>query len=161
MPTVQASDCEIRIRFSRLGAAILAAFHFVALLVPIAMGLPRIQIGVLTLINALVFGYAWRNLREAALLSLRLPGEGVPEVRGADGEWQMIATLGECRDSSWMVTLVWRELASGRKARAAILRDACSEDDWRRLRIALRWGCLSPTRSSDGARPASAHSQES
>ena len=161
MPTIQAPDREIRIRFSRLGAAILAAFHFVALVVPIALGLAWIQIGVLALLNALVLGYAWRSLREAARLSFRVPGEGVPEVRRANGEWQMIATSGDCRDSNWMITLVWRELASGRKARAAILRDACAEDDWRSLRIALRWGCLSPTRSSDAAQPASAHSPES
>jgi len=161
MPTIQAPDCEIRIHFSRLGAAILAAFHFVALLVPIALGLPWGWLGALALLDVLVFGYAWRSLRNAARLSFRLPGEGVPEVRRADGEWQMIATLGDCRDSSWMITLVWRELASGQRVRAAILRDACSEEDWCRLRIALRWGCLSPARSSDAAQRASAHSPES
>ncbi|WP_341678558.1 protein YgfX [Niveibacterium sp. SC-1] len=163
MPVDQAlTDCEIEVGFSRSGAAILAAFHLVALLTPWVLGLPPVQIGLLALLNVLALGFSWRALRKAADLCFRLPREGVPELRcQRDGGWAMIATLGDCRDSSWMVTLVWRELATDKVARAVILRDACTAKDWRKLRTALRWGCLSPARSSDAPHSASAGSPES
>ena len=72
--------------------------------------------------------------RKIQVLTL-LPELGVWRTPVADVE---IDLQPDSFESAWLIVLHWRARDSGRHARAALLRDALSADDWRRLRAHLR-----------------------
>ncbi|KAF7599093.1 MAG: hypothetical protein CGU28_07110 [Candidatus Dactylopiibacterium carminicum] len=75
----------------------------------------------------------WKRLRGECL-------QQGPEswlLETAQGRFEVDLQAG-CFESSHLVVLSWRERASGRRGKVALMRDALSADDWRRLRRTLR-----------------------
>ena len=91
-------------------------------------------------------GWAWHSIRDAGLRrgrrsisALRLNGQRVVEVETVDG----VRTLGSLRDDSYvgarLTTLVWRAEGTRRSRSVLILPDMLPAEDFRRLRVLMRY----------------------
>lgn len=138
--------CEIRLKSSRLMMAGLLAGHFSLGLGFLASSLPPAVISLVLAGLATVGVGAFRRWRRDASLCFVLKPDGLLQIiRDGEPAFEARADQG-CRDLGWAAWLAWRASveeggAAGRRRCGVLMvpRDALSSEDWRRLRIWLRF----------------------
>jgi hypothetical protein len=139
---------DVSLRASTPFAAVLAAFHFAAFLLPWLSRLnPAFALVVDACVLASVF-FVSRQLRLQRDLVLRLHDAGHAELVEA-GEVASIA-LGPYSSAfaGLLVTLHWTGLGDGRRGSACVSRFCLSTAEWRLTARWLRWRLLSPDQPS-------------
>ncbi len=126
----------LRLRVSRLGRAALLT---VALLVLVAIALadlpPAGVLGSFGLTLALAL-QAWRTHQP---LELRLLDDGTLELRDAAQAWQPAVVLPRTTVTPWLCVLAYRRAGERSGRSIALLPDHLEAEDYRRLRVWLRW----------------------
>lgn len=135
MPAHQA-PLVIRIKPSRIGRGALLLVFLLALA---AIGLADLplygQLGA-ALLACVITLQAWR----APLpLELKLHADGRLEWREAAASWQSATALPGSTVSVWLCLLAYRTEGERRARHLTILPDSLEGDDFRRLRVWLRW----------------------
>lgn len=138
--------CEIQLKSSRLMMAGLLAGHFSLGLGFLASSLPPAVISLVLAGLATAGVGAFRRWRRDASLRFVLKADGLLQVI-REGEPALEAQADQgCRDLGGALWLAWRSGveeggAAGRRRRGVLMvpRDALSSEDWRRLRIWLRF----------------------
>lgn len=134
---------QINLRRSWIFAGILAAAHGAAMLIIKLLALPRaLQLAAIVL---LAINLAL-NLRKSALLrspdsivALEITADGGFSLRLLGGNWLHCVALGSTYVTGLMVVANLKELEQGRIHHAVILPDGIDAEDFRRLRVWLRW----------------------
>lgn len=94
----------------------------------------------------LIAGSLWSSLRSSRFASLRLAAKEGLSVLDADGERVAAALLPESTVFAWLVVLRFR-IDGERKAHAlTLLPDQMSRDEFRMLRLWLRWNATTGKR---------------
>lgn len=131
------------LRPSRILATILVLAHGAAAALILLVGMaPWLEvITIAALAASLLF-----NLRKSALLrardavgALEITSDGKLSVQDRRGEWIVCAVRGSSYVTFFLVILNLRALDSGRNMHAVILPDSLSADDFRNLRVWLRF----------------------
>lgn len=127
---------RIRLKRSRIGRGVLLAV-FLCTLVAIGLAdLPLYGQVVLALLAGAITLQAWRAPHP---LELRLHEDGRLEWRAAAASWQSASVLAHSSVSPWGCLLAYRTEGQRRTRHALILPDSLAADDFRRLRVWLRW----------------------
>lgn len=128
---------------SRRMAYFLAAAHAAAVLVLAWMPLPLWSIVAASLVLAVT---AWRTISRQALrrgpdavTALEISDRETLHVRSGDGVWHAGEVLGSSTVGAGLVVL---NIRTGQRTRrhVVITGDGINRDDFRRLRVRLRWG---------------------
>ena len=134
---------EIRLHPSRLLLAVLVAAHLGALAVVLVMPLAGWIKAVLVPVVLASMGYAiWRFalLRgRHTLVALKVTRDGL-EVETRAGVWLPTIVLGSTFVSPWLAVLHLRPQGRRFMVPVVLLPDALGHDEFRRLRVWLRWG---------------------
>ena len=134
---------QISLRRSWILAGILAAAYVTAMVIVLLLVLPRAlqypAIGVLAISLAL-------SVRRSALLqapnsvvSLEIAPDGTCSLRLRGGDWLPCMALGSTYVTGLVVVANLKETEQGRVYHAVILPDSLDAEDFRRLRVWLRW----------------------
>lgn len=124
----------VRIRPSRLARLMLVT---TALLAFTAIGLADLPTGA-SLAAALFTAFvAWQAWRRPVVVALRLNGDGRLELRAAGEDWQAADLLPRTSVTPWLCILAYR--AQGKIHSLALYPDSLHPDDFRHLRVWLRW----------------------
>lgn len=133
---------EIRLRPSRLLLAVLSVAHIAALSIVLLMPLPLWLMAVLatlvviSMVHATVF-QAMLQGRNAVIV-LKTTQTGL-EVATRLGVWNRVDILASTFVSPWLVVLHLRQEGRRRPMYVMLLPDMLSSDEFRRLRVWLRW----------------------
>lgn len=126
----------IRLRPSRIGRAVLLAVTSTALASIMLADLPALAVMASAVYTFVLTFHAWRTRipRE-----LRLFPDGSLEIRHPAQAWQTAQVLTRSMVNPWLTVLAYR-LEGERHGRSiTLLPDSLSRDDFRRLRVWLRW----------------------
>lgn len=129
---------------SRRLAALLTAMHLLAVL-PLALApldtVLRLALSLALVLSLLYYGYRHGLRRSgAAVDSLHLAADGTFSVRLRQGDWQPVEVRGSSFVQPWL-TVLHLGLAGQRRGLALVLLpDMLPREDFRRLRVWLRWG---------------------
>lgn len=124
----------VRIRPSRLQRLALVG---IALLALAAIALADLSPAGL-LAATLLTGYlTWQAWRRPAVVALRLNGDGSLELRAAGQDWQPATLLPSSSVTPWLCLLAYR--VQGKTQHLAIYPDSLHPEDFRHLRVWLRW----------------------
>ncbi len=124
----------IRIRPSRLQRRVLVGIALLALTAIALADLPAA--GILAAVLFTVF-ITWRAWRRPAVVALRLNADGSLELRAAGQDWQPVSLLPHSSVTPWLCMLAYR--AQGKARSLALYPDSLHPDDFRHLRVWLRW----------------------
>lgn len=135
---------NLQLRFSRTLGALLLVAHLASLaLAWIAPLQDGIQFVVSLLLLASGLFYLRRDcllLAPGSIVSLRFDQEGACSYQVRGGEWSETTLLGSSLVTPWLSVLNYRPEA-GRGMRSVVLfPDSIDADDYRKLRVLLRWG---------------------
>lgn len=130
---------EISLHRSRLLAVVLAAAHLLALaiswMVPLHWTM-RLGLSAMVVISAAL---TLRRLLNPDVEAVRVNSKGELSVRGHDGEWLAAAVLGSSFVAPYL-TLLHLKLDDRPGRRYVLLvPDAVAADEFRRLRVWLKW----------------------
>jgi toxin CptA len=145
---------EICLRPSRILLAALAAAHLGALAVVLAMPLEAWLKSGLVLVAAASMGHALLHFGMLhgpnAVVALKLSGAGL-EAETRAGAWFPATVLGSSFVSPWLTVLHLK--LEGRRfvLPVVLLPDSLAADDFRRLRVWLRWGAAFRHGADDAA----------
>ncbi len=130
------SPLPLRCQPSRSLLGILLGLHLLAAAALFLAGLPDWArwAGVLTLAVGAAF-----QLRRQETTELRLEPDGSLLLRSGEDEWRPAAVLAQTSVSPWLSVLRYRLEGEGRARSLAVLPDSLPADDFRRLRVWLRW----------------------
>ena len=134
---------RVELKPSRRLAALLGIAHGAALLLLTTLSLPLWVIGLIAFL--LLWSAVQTISRHArlhganAVTALELADREQLQLRTVDGVWHRGRLLGSSTISAWIVLLNIR-LDRGSTLHVAIPGDGISEDDFRHLRVWLRWG---------------------
>lgn len=124
----------VRIRPSRLQRLVLVGVALLAVTAIALADLPPAGILAAALFTALVTWLAWRR---PAVVALRLNGDGNLELRAAGQDWQPASLIPHSSVTPWLCVLAYR--SNGRTQSLALYPDSLHPDDFRHLRVWLRW----------------------
>ncbi|MCS6785563.1 MAG: hypothetical protein NZ524_00805 [Thiobacillaceae bacterium] len=124
----------LRLRPSRIARLFLTGVAIAALAAALLADLPWGARGLAAVMVALVL---WRGWRMSLPVALRLSEDGRLQWRQAGQDWQEATLLAACRATPWLCVLACRT-AGGRRD-WAVFPDSLPADDFRRLRVWLRW----------------------
>jgi toxin CptA len=134
---------EIRLRPSRLLLVVLAIAHLVVLVIVLTMPMSYWITSALTIA---VLTSMWHAIWHHALLhgnhgatALKVSGNKL-EVMLRSGVWFPTQVLGSSYVSPWLTVLNLRLDGRRLAMHVVLLPDALDHDDFRRLRVWLRWG---------------------
>ena len=128
---------------SRLLAALLTAMHLLALLplllAPLDTAL-RLALSLALVFSLLYYGYRYGLRQVGAVDGLHLAADGTFSVHLLQGDWQPAEVRGSSFVQPWL-TVLHLGLAGRRGGLALVLLpDMLPREDFRRLRVWLRWG---------------------
>jgi toxin CptA len=133
---VYQAPIKLRLRPSRIGrAGLLTA----ALLALAAIGLADLPFPARVLAALAVGISVLRAWRPPMPLELRLQPDGRLEWRDAATSWQAASVLGSSVVNPWLSVLAWRPEGQRRVRYLVVYPDSLHPDDFRRLRVWLRW----------------------
>lgn len=139
---------KIRLRPSWTLAAILTAAHCAAIILILQVSLPHWQqaIAITALLASLVF-YIRRTallLSREAAVAIEVASDDSFSVQTRRGDWLACEVLGSTYVASFLVVLNLREIEAGKVRHVVILPDSIDGEDFRRLRVWLRWKRAAP-----------------
>jgi len=135
----------MRLRPSRIVRAALVTTGLLALA---AIALADLPIYGRLFAALVVIALTLQASRTSLPLALKLHPDGLLEWRDAASPWQPASLLARSAVSPWLCLLACRAEGGGRARNLAILPDSLDADDFRRLRVWLRWRA-----KVDGAEP--------
>lgn len=129
---------------SRLLAALLTAMHLLAVLPVVLVPLDavlRLMLALALVCSLLYYGYRHGLPQSgAAVDGLHLAADGTFSVHLRQGDWQPVEVRGSSFVQPWL-TVLHLDLAGRRRCLAlVVLPDMLPREDFRRLRVWLRWG---------------------
>ncbi len=124
----------VRIRPSRLQRLALVGVAMLAVAAIALADLPPAGIIAAAIFTAFVTWQAWRR---PAVVALRLNGDGSLELRDAGQDWQPASLLPHSSVTPWLCVLAYRSQEKTRSL--ALYPDSLHPDDFRHLRVWLRW----------------------
>ncbi len=134
---------KISLRPSRILAAILVLAHGAAMALVALAGMPLWleSIALAALVANLVFDVRQSALLRApdALVALEITSDNQFSIQKRRGEWIACEVLGSTYVASFLTILNLKATDSGRTTRAVILPDSLDAEDFRKLRVWLRW----------------------
>lgn len=134
---------KINLRPSRILAAILVLAHGAAIAMVILAGMPLWLelIAVAALVASLAFNVRQSVLLRApdAVIGIEIAPDDKFSIQTRRGAWIECEVLGSTYVISVLTILNLRRTDSGRIARAVILPDSLDAEDFRKLRVWLRW----------------------
>jgi toxin CptA len=139
---------KIALRPSRMLTAILLIAHGAAIVLIVLVGLPPwlqvIAIGVL--VASLAFYVRQTALLRSpdAVIAIEIASDDAFSIQTRRGDWLGCEVLGSTYVASFLTLLNLRELDKGAVRHAAILPDSTDAEDFRRLRVWLRWKRVTP-----------------
>jgi toxin CptA len=134
---------KIAIRPSRRLALLLCAGHGVAAGAAAVVSLP-LWLNILLLLltgascAACLYGPVLLR-RNASIIGLEVGNDGAVNIQTRRGEWQETRLLATSFVTSWMTVLNLLATDSGSVSHVVILSDSMAAEDFRRLRVRLRW----------------------
>jgi toxin CptA len=135
---------KISLRPSRVLAAILIVAHGAAIAAVVAVDMPLWL--KLIAAAALILSLFLTVRREALLLTpdaavaLEISADDVLSIQTRRGEWLECEVLGSTYVMSFLSILNLRQTDGGATTRIVILPDSIAAEDFRKLRVWLRWG---------------------
>ena len=126
----------MRLSPSRIGRAALVTTALMALAAIALADLPIYGRLFAALVVVALTLQAWRT---SLPLALKLHPDGLLELRDAASPWQPVSLLARSAVSPWLCLLACRAEGQGRVRNLAILPDSLHADDFRRLRMWMRW----------------------
>ena len=134
---------RITLRPSRILAAILVIAHGAAIAAVALAGMPLwLQlIAIAALAASLMFEISHTVLLRApdAVVALEIAADDALSIQTRRGDWIRCEVLGSTYVTYFLAILNLKEQGSGRVKRAVILPDSIDGEDFRRLRVWLRW----------------------
>lgn len=124
-------------------AAILVAVHCAAIILIVLVGLPQwLQaVAIATLVVSLVFYVRQTALLRSphAVIAIEVASDDAFSVQTRRGDWLECEVLGSTYVASFLTVLNLRELEKRAVRHVVILPDGVDAEDFRRLRVWLRW----------------------
>nr|WP_287632348.1 protein YgfX [Accumulibacter sp.] len=99
---------------------------------------------------ALVVLSAWRTLQPSTIVGLRLGENGELWFLSPGGDFVSVTVQPDAAVFSWLIVLRVREVGQGRLRSLALLRDSMPAEQFRLLRLWLRWLANPGGRAADG-----------
>ena len=134
---------KITLRPSRILTAILVLAHGAAIAIVALAGMPLWLelIAIAVLVASLIFDVRQTALLRApnALITLEIASDDKLSIQTRRGEWIECEVLGSTYVTSFLTILNLKVIDSGRNTRAVILSDSLDAEDFRKLRVWLRW----------------------
>lgn len=134
---------KIILRPSRILTAILVLAHGAAIAVVALAGMPfwLELIAIAALVASLVFDVRQTALLRApdAVITLEIASDDKLSIQTRRSEWIECEVLGSTYVTSFLTILNLKGRDSGRNTRAVILPDSLDAEDFRKLRVWLRW----------------------
>lgn len=134
---------EITLRPSRILTAILVLAHGAAIAMVVLAGMPLWleSIAIAALAASLVFDVRQTALLRApdAVIALEITPDDKFSIQTRRGGWIECEVLGSTYVISFLTILNLKGIESGRNKRAVILTDSLDAEDFRKLRVWLRW----------------------
>jgi len=124
-------------------AAILAAAHGAAIAAVVVVEMPPwlTFVAIAALFANLVLELRHALLRMPdAIVGIEISSDDVLSVQTRRGEWLESEVLGSSYVVSFLAILNLRETASRKSRRVVVLPDSMAAEDFRQLRVWLRWG---------------------
>ncbi len=134
---------KINLRPSRILTAILVLAHGTAIAMVVLAGMPPwlASIAIVALVVDLVFNVrqtAWLRAPDA-LIALEITSDENFSIQTRRGEWIECDVLGSTYVTSFLTILNLKAMDGGRAMRAVILPDSLDAEEFRQLRVRLRW----------------------
>ena len=135
---------NLQLRFSRTLGALLIVAHLASLALVWIAPLPgSVQFAASLLLLASCLFYLRRDcllLAPGSIICLRFDQEGAGRYQVRNGEWFEATLLGSSLVTPWLSVLNYKP-ETGRGMRSAVLfPDSIDAEDYRKLRVLLRWG---------------------
>ncbi len=134
---------KVRLRPSWILAAILAAAHGAAIVIIalVSMALWLQLIAIAALAASLIYEIRHTVLLRApdAVVALEIASDDALSIQTRGGDWIRCEVLGSTYVTYLLVILNLKDLEHGRVKRAVILPDSIDAEDFRKLRVWLRW----------------------
>ena len=134
---------KITLRPSRILTAILVLAHGAAIAMVALAGMPfwLELIAIAALVASLVFDVRQTALLRApdAVITLEIASDDKLSIQTRRSEWIECEVLGSTYVTSFLTILNLKGPDSGRNTRAVILPDSLDAEDFRKLRVWLRW----------------------
>ena len=134
---------NITLRPSRILTAILVLAHGAAIAMVVLAGMPLWLdlIAIAVLVASLVYDLRKTALLQApdAVIGLEITSDDKFSIQTRRGEWIESEVLGSTYVTSFLTILNLKVIDSGRTTRAVILPDSLNAEDFRKLRVWLRW----------------------
>ncbi|MBI4192024.1 MAG: hypothetical protein HY525_15970 [Betaproteobacteria bacterium] len=134
---------KITLRASWMLAAILAAAHGAAIAMVIAVDMPPwLKLIALAALALDLLFYARRTallLTPESVAAIEISSDNVLSIQTRRGGWTECEVLGSTYVSSFLTVLNLRRLDNRNRKSVAILPDAIDAEDFRKLRVWLRW----------------------
>jgi toxin CptA len=134
---------KIALRSSRLLAVIMALAHGAAIAVVVLVDIP---VPVKAVAAAGLAGYWLVIVRRQSLLltadsavAIEISSDGNFSIQTRRGEWSECEVLGSTYVTPWLTVLNLRESEDRASRRIVILPDSVDAEDFRKLRLWLRW----------------------
>ena len=93
---------------------------------------------------------AWRTLQPSTIVGLRLAENGELGFLSPDGDLRSVTVQPDSAVFSWLIVLRVREFGQGRLHSLVLLRDSMSVEQFRLLRVWLRWLANPQAHVADG-----------
>ena len=134
---------KITLRPSRILTAILVLAHGAAIAMVALAGMPfwLELIAIAALVASLVFDVRQTALLHApdAVITLEIASDDKLSIQTRRSEWIECEVLDSTYVTSFLTILNLKGIDSGRNTRAVILPDSLDAEDFRKLRVWLRW----------------------
>ena len=134
---------KITLRPSRILTAILVLAHGAAIAMVALAGMPfwLELIAIAALVASLVFDVRQTALLRApdAMITLEIASDDKLSIQTRRSEWIECEVLDSTYVTSFLTILNLKGIDSGRNTRAVILPDSLDAEDFRKLRVWLRW----------------------
>jgi toxin CptA len=147
--TAPVPPLKIELKASRMLTAVLAFAHITVAALLLASGLEAVLAAPLM---ALLLAGGWRSIRHSArlmssscIVALEVTSDSRLSARMRNGRWMACEVLGTTFVASRLTLLNLRERGSNTVRHVVVAPDGIDDDDFRKLRVWLRW------RAAEGA----------
>ena len=131
---------HIPLRSSRRLVVIFTMAHLLALIVLWMLPINLTIKSGLSAVVMLGIAFPLRHAIHLQIIAIRVNVSGELSVQQRDGDWQDAALLGTSFVAPWLTILNFRFSTRRWPQHVVLTPDALSQDDFRRLRVWLKWG---------------------